>query len=258
MTEALHDLSLVYHERDDENYCMFFEKSVVYIEDKRWTSYNMDEIVRHFSAYIPVQRVPKRTILLTEGNALQKVFVVASGCIKMYRLDQCGEEQVVGYKTNGDVFPESYAFGQTTHALFYYEAIEDTKLLAIEKPQFLTDMADYPELRNACFAYVVKSNISLTVQVTALVQSHAVDKLSMMLYHLMLRYGVEKAENEYWIKLHMRHSTLARLTGLSRETVTSELVKLRRNGIIDYDTKKIVIYSKALCEKIGEDQLVDD
>lgn len=213
----------------------------------------MEEIVKLLPHAATRRRVHKRVILLCPGDIPQQVYMVRSGCVKVYRLGNAGEEQVAGFKSAGDIFPECWVFGHTSNTMYYYETIEDCELITIAKESFLDALNKEPQLKAKFFDYMVKNYTGLMVQVSALEQSHAVDKLLMMLYYLMIRHGIEKKPGEYWIKMKLRHATLAGLTGLTRETVTNELGKMKKKGIVNYSMRRFVIYRRALRENIGED-----
>lgn len=213
----------------------------------------MKKVVELLSPASMRRRVRKRTILLYPGDVPRQVYMVRSGCIKVYRLGNAGEEQIAGFKTAGDLFPECWAFGHTSNTMYFYEAIEDSEVATVERETFLEMLEKRPDLKARSFDYMVKNYTGLMLQISALEQSHAADKLLMMLYYLMVRHGVEKKPGEFWIKMKLQHATLAGLTGLTRETVTAALGKLKKAGVVHYSMRRFVIYKDALREKIGED-----
>ncbi len=198
------------------------------------------------------RRVRKRTVLLCPGEVPQDVHIVRSGCIKVYRLGSSGEEQIAGFKTAGDIFPECWAFGQSSTIMYYYETAEDCTVVTVRKKDFEKVLKNHPAVKARMFDYMVKNYTGMLVQVSALKQSHAVDKLLMMLYYLMIRHGVEKKPGEFWVSMKLRHTTLAGLTGLTRETVSTELGKLKKKGVVHYTMRRFIIYRHALRDTIGE------
>ncbi len=217
----------------------------------------MNEIARHLAEIGTEKTVPKNTIVITQGSSLRDVYCVVSGCIKMSRVGRNGAERVVGFKMPGDIFPDNYAFGDAEDAMFDYESLEGTRLVRLSKEQFQSVFAVNQGLRDACFQYLIRGNAGLLIQVAALKHPHATDKLMLMIYHLMVRYGTERKKGMYRINLTVSHAMLAKLVGLSRETVTIELGKLRKHGILAFGTKKLVVNKQALRDKIGEDGLAD-
>ncbi len=183
----------------------------------------------------------------------RQAYIVLSGVLKTYRLGNFGEEQIVGFKTKGDVFPETWLYGKTSSTLYYYEALEDSEVLTVEKPVLLNLIDSEPELKELMFDYMVSGYTSLLMQVTALEQSRAAEKLLLMMYYLMFRYGKQTAPGVYRVNLHLTHTTLGSLMGLTRETTTMELGRLKRKKIIDYDSKGYDIYRSALEHRLGDE-----
>jgi len=73
----------------------------------------------------------------------------------------------------------------------------------------------------------------------------------------MFRYGKEINPGEYLIDIKHTHAILASLMGLTRETTTTELGRLKRKGIIYYNAKDLIIYEEALKKVIGDNSLYD-
>lgn len=171
----------------------------------------------------------------------------------MYRLGNFGEEQIAGFRTKGDVFPASWLFGKTSSTLFYYEAMEDSEVLTVEKPVLLDLMEKNPEVKQYMFDYFATGYTGLIMQVTALEQSRAAEKLLLMMYYLMFRYGKQTAPGVYRVNLRLTHTTLGSLMGLTRETTTVELGRLKRKKIIDYDSKGYTINRAELERRLGDE-----
>jgi len=171
----------------------------------------------------------------------------------MYRLGNFGEEQVVGFRTKGDIFPETWLFGKTSSALYYYEAMEDSEVLTVEKPVLLELFDTHSDIKDRVFDYMVTNYTGLLMQISALEQSRAAEKLLLMMYYLMFRYGKQTAAGIYKVDLHLTHTTLGSLMGLTRETTTMELGRLKRKKIVTYDSKSFTIYRQELERRLGDE-----
>lgn len=197
--------------------------------------------------------IKKRSILIYQGEIPRQAYIVLSGVFKAYRLGTMGEEQVVGFRTKGDLFPETWVFGKTSSALFYYEAMEDSEVLSVEKPVFLELLESNPDIKDRVFDYMATGYTGLLMQINALEQSRAAEKLLLMMYYLMFRYGTQTTAGTYVVDLHLTHTTLGSLMGLTRETTTMELGRLKRKKIITYDSKSFTIYRSELEKRIGDE-----
>lgn len=197
--------------------------------------------------------VKKRSILIYQGEIPRQAYIVLSGVLKVYRLGNFGEEQIVGFRTKGDIFPETWVFNKTSSALFYYEALEDSEVLTVEKPVLLDVIESNPDIKQSVFEYMLNGYTSLLMQITALEQSRAAEKLLLMMYYLMFRYGKETSSGVYHVDLRLTHTTLGSLMGLTRETTTMELGRLKRKHIVMYSSKGFTIYRRELERRLGDE-----
>jgi CRP-like cAMP-binding protein len=213
----------------------------------------MDDIAKLLPTQSTRRSVKKRSILIYQGEIPRQAYIVLSGVFKAYRLGNFGEEQIVGFRTKGDMFPETWLFGKTSSALFYYEALEDSEVLTVEKPVLLNLIESQPEIKQQVFDYFINGYTGLLMQITALEQSRAAEKLLLMMYYLMFRYGKETSPGVYHVGLRLTHTTLGSLMGLTRETTTMELGRLKRKNIVTYDSKGFTINRQELERRLGDE-----
>jgi CRP/FNR family cyclic AMP-dependent transcriptional regulator len=213
----------------------------------------MDDIAKLLPTQSTRRSVKKRSILIYQGEIPRQAYIVLSGVFKAYRLGNFGEEQIVGFRTKGDMFPETWLFGKTSSALFYYEALEDSEVLTVEKPVLLNLIETHPDIKQHVFDYIINGYTGLLMQITALEQSRAAEKLLLMMYYLMFRYGKETTAGVYHVNLRLTHTTLGSLMGLTRETTTMELGRLKRKNIVTYDSKGFIINRPELERRLGDE-----
>lgn len=217
----------------------------------------MDGMLEQLSSLATSRRISKNAILLCQGDTPPHVYIVQSGCVKVYRISPNGNEQIAGFKTAGDIFPECWAFGHSSRTMYYYESIEDSELLTVDRGSFLNFLEQNPLYRDKMFSYMLKSYTGLMIRLSALEQSYAIDKILMTLYYMMVRHGEERNPGEFWVLMKLSQTTIAGLTGLTRETVTSEMGKLKRQGVVSYDTRKFIIYKENLKSRLGEETFLE-
>jgi CRP/FNR family transcriptional regulator len=199
--------------------------------------------------------IKKRTILLYQGEVPRSAYIMVRGTAKVYRLNNYGEEQIVSFRMPGDIFPESWLFGRTSATLYYYEALEDCEVIAVEKSVLLKLIGSSPALQKRLLNYFINKHTSLLMQVTALGQSRAADKLLLMLFYLMFRYGKETKPGEFTITINLTHTTIGSLMGVTRETTSVELGKLRKKGVVSYAGKQLTIYRQPLEKLLGDETI---
>ena len=73
------------------------------------------------------------------------------------------------------------------------------------------------------------------------------------LYYLLFRYGHEVKPGIYTVDLKLTHSVIASLVGLTRETTTNELTKLREQKVLTYSVHRYSVDRAKLERLLGED-----
>lgn len=219
--------------------------------------YIMHDLISAISPYSTRRIVKKRTILLYQGEIPRAAHVIKSGVIKMYSVNNAGEEQIVQFQTPGDIFPAPWIFSKVNASLYYYEAVTDCEVLTLPKQSLLDVVNKDPKIKADMFEYFVSNYTGLLMRITALEQARAIEKILFTLYYLLSRYGKQTKPGIYTVKLSLTHSIIASLVGLTRETTATELNKLRRRGILTYNTHEYNINKEKLERFLGEDSFKD-
>ena len=201
--------------------------------------------------------IKKRTILLYQGEIPRQAYVVHKGTIKVYRLGRNGDEQIVGFRMPGDIFPETWLFHKTSSALYYYEAMDDCEIITAERTVLMDHISSSPDLEDKLLNYFINSHAAQLLQITALEQSRAADKLLLMLHYLLFRYSQETSPGNYELRFHLTHTIMGNLTGLTRETTSVELGKLRRKGVVSYSGNLFVIHRDQLTSQLAKESFSD-
>lgn len=199
----------------------------------------------------PIRRFGKGNIIYFQGEAPRQAYLVQDGSVRVYAIDDQGEEYVVGFYTKGDVFPLDWLHGYSKSAMFYYEALTPCELAPIEKTTFET--SEDPGINQYVldrFLHIANSNL---VRNLALQQPRAKDKIIYFFYFLAIRHGNETAAGLYTLGIPLTHQTIANCLGLTRETVATELGNLKRLGAVAYRNKKYIVDKKLVIKAVGKE-----
>jgi CRP-like cAMP-binding protein len=194
----------------------------------------------------------KRSILLYQGEVPRMAYVVRSGLIKMYSINNAGEEQVVSFMGPNDIFSGPWIFNKASAALYYYETLTDSEILTLPR-DILRDVLNRPEFLSKALDYYVSNYTGLLLRVTALEQPRARDKIMCTLYYLTYRYGREAKSGMYALNFPLTHKIIASLVGLARETISAEISKLKRQQVLAQQGDTYTINKQKLEMLLGED-----
>lgn len=193
------------------------------------------------------KRYPKGNLVLFQGEVPRYGFVVQSGCLKLYAIDNDGNERVVGFCSEGDVFPTDWLLGASRSALFYYESLTESQLIPFDKTHVHDNLAISERIQSQL---TQEAGTSL-LRNLALQQGNAANKIQYFFYYLAIRHGKQVGGGLYNLGLPLTHQLIADNLGLTRETVASEVSKLKRAGVVVYRKKQYIVDKALLIRTVG-------
>lgn len=201
-----------------------------------------------YTGVSPARKYSKNSIVLFQGEVPQYGFIVEEGCLKVYAIDSDGNEKVVGICSKGDIFPADWLIGQSKSVMFYYETLEESSLLPIQKSE-----AQEQELQNLINKFTQQETTSALLRNLALQQSNATNKILYFFFYLAARHGQEKGAGLFSLGLPLTHQFIADNLGLTRETVASEISKLKKSNVVMYRHKHYVVDKALLIRTVGKE-----
>jgi CRP-like cAMP-binding protein len=205
----------------------------------------------------PIRRIRKGQILLYQGEVPRTAMVLKEGVVKIYNISNLGEEKVVTFKVEGDLLPDSWLFGKSKVALYYYEAFTDCELYAVNRAELMGVIESNREVAIAVLERYVTQYIGATIHINALEHAKSTEKIAHTLQHLIIRFGTEHAPNMWRINLRLTHQDMANMIGLARETIAMELSRLKKRGVLSYYGQRYMVRIDKLQQLLGEDNFKD-
>ncbi len=86
-----------------------------------------------FMSILSEVSISKKEYLISPGQKVSSEYYVVRGCLKSYYLDENGDKHILQFAVEDWWISDFEAFFGGTPAQLYVEAIEDSKLLVIEK-----------------------------------------------------------------------------------------------------------------------------
>lgn len=200
--------------------------------------------VRQFKAKSPI---------IYQGEVPRCGFFIKKGVVKVYNLHSSGNEQILRFYGPGDFFPLPWLYKKVATEFFYYEAVENCEVIAVTRGDVENIIMKDPQLNEYVMDAVMNDQTALNLRIMSLEQPRANEKLEYTLYYLMFRHGKHVGDEQYVINMSLTHIMLANLVGLTRETITTEMNRLRKKEIISYNKKIYKIDRRKLERAIGDD-----
>jgi CRP/FNR family transcriptional regulator, cyclic AMP receptor protein len=194
--------------------------------------------------FIPLQDIfvlrayNKNQVIFLEEETGNYMYLVLSGKVKVSKAGSGGKETILAIHRAGDFFGEmSLLDGKTSPATV--SAMEDSKIISVSGIDFHKHLM-HNERVLLQIINVLCGRLRQVWQTQSLSSSTADAKIRMGLYQLAKRHGIQDAHGTI-IDLKITHQELSEMVGTSRETVTRVLTRLREEGIIEVEQRRITL-----------------
>lgn len=184
--------------------------------------------------------------LFFEGDAVERVYMVSAGALKLYSLLGDGRRQVTGFMFPGDFLGISI---EDEHA-FSAEALERVELWAFSRKQFGEFCERNPRVERELFHLAAHELAAAQQQMVLLGRKNAAERLASFLLNLLCRRERLTGKDERQVDLPMNRLDIADYLGLTKETVSRMIAQLR-------DRKLIRLVSQNSVEILDRDMLSD-
>lgn len=192
-----------------------------------------DELLKFCSNY-PLQKREPGEPILYQGEVPRHAYILVSGIVKVYDIGNGGDEKIINFFSEGDLLPPAWVFKKAPVSLYYYDAFTPCTFYKVPRDELLKAFKDIPSITHFMFEHYATSFVGSLLEINALEQSKGSEKIIHMLQYLLMRFPGEEKGDWHKIELRITHQDLANMTGLTRETTSTELNKLRRKGIVEY------------------------
>lgn len=165
--------------------------------------------------------------LVREGDPADYVFNITSGSVRIYKLLPDGRRQITGFLFAGDFV--GLATGQDY--AFSAEAIEDATVCRFRKSEYRTLIRERPALEAALLERATHELAASQNQMLLLGRKTARERIASFLLDLPERDPIRPPVADQ-VHLPMTRAEIADYLGLTIETVSRELTKLKTSGLI--------------------------
>ncbi|HEX8495080.1 MAG TPA: Crp/Fnr family transcriptional regulator [Pyrinomonadaceae bacterium] len=182
----------------------------------------------------------RRRFIYRAGDAADALYVIARGRVKLCRIESdTNREAVIDILSAGALFGESalYDAGARENCAVAYE---NARLLRIPVGEFQKVMAEDHTLYDYTFRLIGQRRALAERRVTDFALDAIPARLEKLLVEYSDRYGVHDNAGVL-IDIPLPHREIASIVGSTRESVTVRLNAMRREGIIDFVNRKILI-----------------
>ena len=184
------------------------------------------------------RRYPRGKTIFSEGDPSDAFYILKDGLVKLISLSEKGTETILHILKPDEIFGELF-LSEQERALTAV-AVEDVVATVISTEAFQQLLASVPTLA-LNFTRLLSKRLAVVEKGQA-ESSHtwSYHRLAKVLLHLSEKHGEEAATGTL-VKLRLTHEDLANLIGTSRETVTTQLNRFKRMGLLSRRGREFVV-----------------
>jgi CRP/FNR family cyclic AMP-dependent transcriptional regulator len=185
------------------------------------------------------RKVKKNTILFVEGDVGEELFLIQSGVVKIYRLDEAKEVTLALFR-DGDFFGEMSLLSSGMTRSATAETLASGTLYVLSRTAFTSFMEKSPRLCLKLLETTMQRLRHANNQIYDLTFLGVRSRIIKTIIRLSEQHGIPTS-NGLLIDLKLTHQQLANLVGTVRESVTKVLQELLDDELIHIDKKLITL-----------------
>ncbi|MBX3686889.1 MAG: Crp/Fnr family transcriptional regulator [Rhodocyclaceae bacterium] len=185
-----------------------------------------------------IRAVLPGTIVVSEGDEPHGLFIVQSGTLKAFLMDENGREITLSLLGEGDYFGELALLDDAPRSASVI-ALERGELLQLSQQAFLELIENDPKVMHTVVRNLVSRIRSLTDSVRALALVDVFGRISRLFSSLAQEQG-----DHHVIEQRLTQQEIANLVGASREMVNRILRDLVTGGYIEIEHHRVILLKK--------------
>ncbi|MDR7415957.1 MAG: Crp/Fnr family transcriptional regulator [Armatimonadota bacterium] len=180
---------------------------------------------------------PPRSVVFTQGDPADRLYLIADGSVRLCYLDELGEEHMIGVLGAGHFVGDAGAIRGTVYGVSAVTQ-EASRLYVIPVTE-LPRLLQHPQAGWLLLESLAQKVCALTHRLYALTFHAAQVAVAQLLLDLMAYQDLPQAEG--FPALRLSHREIACATGLSRPTVAKALRALAARDLIALSRSRILV-----------------
>lgn len=207
--------------------------------------------VERFFIQYPLKKLGKNEVLFRPGENPPGIIYLVSGQINEYDITKQGNEVVVNVFKPPAFFPMSWAINKTPNQ-YFFETTTEISYRQAPADKVVRFLKSNPEVLFDLLARVYSGTDGMLRRMALLMGGSARSRVLFEILIAAKRHGIKKPGGGTTVMLH--EDELASRAGLSRETISRELGKMKGHKLIEVGRSGIIIRNiDELENELGQD-----
>lgn len=193
-----------------------------------------------------IKSYPSGEMIFSQGEECRVMSIVLEGEVEIQKLETSGKVLTVSRLNSADVFGENLLFGDKNHYPMNVVSKKSSKILHLPK----ASVAELSQSHGAFMTSFMQTLSNKAVALSSKLSEIGLRSLRQKICDYIYSEYNKTSSNK--INLTLSKKEWAEHLGVQRPSLSRELMKLKEEGIIDYDKVSITILDEEALEDILE------
>lgn len=189
-----------------------------------------------------VRRISERKVFNITDVPVKYVYFLQKGLIKISNISETGEELIKYFIKPGAIFGELNLLDNEESSQEVAIAMEDCEVCFIPVETVIQLMATNSTFQKYILQFIGRRIKKMEERMFSLMLKDVKERILDFLKEFVMEFG-HPVDGGYTAKNFLTHEDIARVTTTSRQSVTTSLVYLKKQGLIDYDSQTLSVFN---------------
>lgn len=194
-----------------------------------------------------MKMLSKEQVIFFPDEPSSSFYFLKAGHVKLSRISEEGREITLTVLGPGEIFGE-FALSESSMRDDIATAVDDVVICAVNSNQIEKLLSINPKLNFRIIKLIGLRLQKIERKLESLVFKDSYHRITDFLIDYAEDYG-KKIGHEIFIKTNITHQEIGNLTATSRQTATSVFNDLKKQSIIDFSRRQIIIRNIAKLKK---------
>lgn len=185
-----------------------------------------------------IKNYSKGQIIHLEKEGCHSIDFILEGRVSVQKIDKGGNAVIISSFNAGDAVGANLLFSKKNYYPFHVIAASQTTILHLGESIILALCKNNQAFMIHLLEFISDRSLRLTEKINAITLKTLRQKILDFLESERIR------QNNHMIRLPITKKELAENLGIQRTSLSRELNKMRREGLIDFNSKEIIIMDK--------------
>ena len=181
-----------------------------------------------------LKHVPRGQILLYAGDKPLDIFILQDGVVKIYDIDDQGNEKILHIVQPPAVLPLAAFSGGKMTTQWFYNTVVDCQVRVIPKAAFEDILATNQQLAAYLMRWFSREVHELLVRLSSLGKTNTRDKLVAVLKFFVVHHSAARRGGWQHVNFPVSHQLLADMIGVTRESAAMSMKDLQDERVVRY------------------------